>query len=132
MRLGVCQLASILEAEDASGLEGWASVPTLPSSCCWQLRRSNCAKAAVDLHSAACLPLPPWATQQDPFKRFMLYGSLADATALSPALAAALLADGLVEVLLADLTGEASVGDHRIPEPQASWAVRCMHGVCGL
>lgn len=48
----------------------------------------------------------------------MLYGSLADGTSLSPRLAAALLADGLVELLLADLTGEASVGEHRIPEPQ--------------
>lgn len=51
----------------------------------------------------------------------MLYGSLADATARSPALAAALLADGLVEVLFADLAGEASEGEHRIPEPQVSW-----------
>lgn len=51
----------------------------------------------------------------------MLYGSLADATARSPALAAALLADGLVEVLFADLAGEASEWEHRIPEPQVSW-----------
>lgn len=64
-------------------------------------------------------PSPP-PLPQDPFKRFLLYGSLADAAALSPALGAALLADGLVEVLLADLTGEASEEEHRIPEPQVS------------